>query len=403
MVPEDVSSVQVPLETLALVSIEVREPSRRIFPVIGTGLVGALVAGVGMALVGIAGAYVGALVGALLLPLALRSGVRHLPASELIVEPDAVRLPALARTLRPADVRSAYEVPSERGLVLDLTDGTALFLRFAEHRFERVAAVLGVAPAQRTLVVPLRRMLGAFTLGLVTFIASLLAAGLLAIIAAILISGTAAFVVIAALPILATILVVRRFGAPRVEVGTDGVRVLGLWRQTFVAHRDVLRVNHARTPGAHGGASVVIERATGAAVHLPLVAATSDRIEGLVQRLETASAITARARAIDALGRNGRPLDTWRAGAQALATRETSFRDAPVTREDLEALLKDPTSPAEQRVGAAMAVRAMVGDAGRARVRVVASATADEHLRVALEQAADGTLDEAVMARLPGR
>lgn len=62
-----------------------------------------------------------------------------------------------------------------------------------------------------------------------------------------------------------------------------------------------------------------------------------------------------------------------------------------------ESVLEDPTSRAEDRVGAALALRATGADGAAERIRVAASTTANPRLRVALDATAEDALDDEML------
>jgi hypothetical protein len=91
--------------------------------------------------------------------------------------------------------------------------------------------------------------------------------------------------------------------------------------------------------------------------------------------------------------------------AHALASliRAAGYRTGAVTARDLAAVIEDATLSAEHRVGATLALQAADPEEARAHARLAAAACADKDLRVALEQAAEGELDEEQLARLATR
>jgi len=62
-------------------------------------------------------------------------------------------------------------------------------------------------------------------------------------------------------------------------------------------------------------------------------------------------------------------------------------------------VLESTAAPRERRIGAALALRAASHPEARARIRAAAETSADEDLRVALEQAAKGEMDEQALER----
>lgn len=120
----------------------------------------------------------------------------------------------------------------------------------------------------------------------------------------------------------------------------------------------------------------------------------------VLARLETARAGAAARpegqRLAELLANAGKSFADLRAMAARLLVSSVGFRDATVTETEVAALLDDPQATAEQRIAAAIALAARDGS-GRARVRVAAESCASPKLRVALDAAAEGTLDDAML------
>lgn len=93
--------------------------------------------------------------------------------------------------------------------------------------------------------------------------------------------------------------------------------------------------------------------------------------------------------------RGGRTLEAWREHLRAHAN-DVGYREAARPVDVAAAVLHSPRSTNDERVGAALAMR--VAGEPPERIRVAASAAADEHLRVALETIADDD-DDAVLDR----
>jgi hypothetical protein len=99
-----------------------------------------------------------------------------------------------------------------------------------------------------------------------------------------------------------------------------------------------------------------------------------------------------------------RMLDRARAPVAAWAERlrerfaKRGYRHAAgIAEDELDRAIHDAALPAARRVGAALAVCAAGGDEGRERVLRVAERLETPALRIAVERAAEGTLDEAAM------
>jgi hypothetical protein len=162
-------------------------------------------------------------------------------------------------------------------------------------------------------------------------------------------------------------LLARAVRPPEIVVGDDSVRVEGAFRARSVPLGAPL--------GVPGDVLVDAERVTA------LQRLSADRAQ--------VSAASPERRAL--FGRDGKPIAEWRA-ALAAALEGASYRGAALTADEARATLRSPEATAEQRVGAAIALR-IAGEPER--VRVAAAATADDRVRVALEAALEE--DEAAV------
>ncbi|AUX25033.1 hypothetical protein SOCEGT47_055750 [Sorangium cellulosum] len=100
------------------------------------------------------------------------------------------------------------------------------------------------------------------------------------------------------------------------------------------------------------------------------------------------------------LERRGRPAPAWRAALRCLmAEAGADYRTAKLTREQALAVLEDGGAPAELRIGAALALSSARDRATAERLRIAAEGCASCDVRIALEQAADGEVDEGTLDR----
>lgn len=192
--------------------------------------------------------------------------------------------------------------------------------------------------------------------------------------------------------------------APRwVHIGTDGVLVQGALRRRFVPHGEIERVEHANGGFAGGMHVVQITLRDGSTVALP--AGSHEEVATLIGRLEAAQEAAAtqdRGRLLESIARNGRPLAEWREALGALVAR-TGYRTAAHDLEAVMRIVEDATAPVEQRVAAALAARPHGGEAAQRRIRIAAEACADPPLRVALERASTGELDDEELEEIGAR
>ena len=184
-------------------------------------------------------------------------------------------------------------------------------------------------------------------------------------------------------PVLAGLLATLAFWGPSARLGEDGLFVGKPFRRRFIPLPVLDSFERS------GDALVVRLRGGRAPIHLSFVGAAK-QISAAEARLARmiATAQERRARAFGVLERGGRTVTEWRS---ALATVLTGggFRDAAVSQDQIEDVLDDPAATVEQRIGAALALRAADRATAAGRIRVAAESSAHPRLRVALERVAD--------------
>lgn len=100
------------------------------------------------------------------------------------------------------------------------------------------------------------------------------------------------------------------------------------------------------------------------------------------------------------LERRGRALPVWQETLRALVRQAGGgYRVAALSSDQALEVLQDGRAPVEVRIGAAMALSTGDDRAATRRLRAAIAACASEEVRAALEQAAEGELEEATLAR----
>lgn len=183
-----------------------------------------------------------------------------------------------------------------------------------------------------------------------------------------------------------------------IEIGADALRARGRLTTVLARFAELEAVRVVET--ARGGRLELVFR-DGRRVQA-LLDPDDDRMRAAVlARIEAARAAAASReegqRLAELLGRAGRSLSELREVAANVLGAAIGFRDASVTESEVAALLDDPQAGAAQRIAAAIALAGQ-SQAGPARVRVVAERCASPKLRVALEAAATGALDDGMLA-----
>lgn len=302
-----------------------------------------------------------------------------------------------SRSIPRDQLLSGIVIPAPRPRAqLRLRGGRVLDLEVpSEQEGTRLLAALGIGPDKRRVAAALgtanRQLLAGcigFPMAMILWLALLLnIPG--DVVSTPVISGTWLLLT------LASAWVLRRAARPtQVVVGADGVRIERPFSTRWIPYADLLAIQA-------GGARLKLI-AEGARkpdeVHAPggVAEALADRIREAHKR---AAAGAGAPRGADALERRGRDLAAWREDLRKLLA-AGDYRASSLTPEDAIAALEDPDAPRDRRVGAALALRIAEHPEARERIRFAADTSADEDLRAALEQAAEGEIEEAALARV---
>jgi hypothetical protein len=208
-----------------------------------------------------------------------------------------------------------------------------------------------------------------------------------------------------ATPFLGMVAVVALFVLPaRLVVGADGIAHRWLFFRRFIDYADVSTVTRYRR-GKEEGLSILLE--SNETVRIPIesggisetghAAAIEERVNEALDAWQRGGAVADEAR----LGRGERALSDWITALKAMgAGADAGPRQAPVPRDRLWRIVEDPRADHAARAAAAVALGGGE-DEERARLRVVAEATAAPRLRVAIEAAAgqdEAAIGEALAA-----
>ena len=184
------------------------------------------------------------------------------------------------------------------------------------------------------------------------------------------------------------------WGPVKLVVGADGVVVDRARRDEFVPYGQVASVTMKHD-------AVVFHLDDGSRVRARARHLSDVQESELKARIDAAIAAfhhgSSSAEALSQLDRGGRPIAAWRAALAAQLERQSSYRETPLTREQLFAVLESAAAPAERRLAAAVSLSA-AGDAEIAtRIRVAAEACARPRVRIALTGVAEGAIDDAAI------
>ncbi len=313
----------------------------------------------------------------------------------LSVDASGVRTPS--RLIPAASVESAWTLREPDGARVELQLDNGDVFGATVDTPEAAAAVLdaaGVDPSRRAMRMPLGGAAARIGLGFITAIPAACASSAVAVaIAGVLHLPSAALgFLIFTLFTVGLAAAVRLLAPPVVSVGRDGLSVRGGYSSWFVSFDEIRQVVYGRN-------EVTLLLRDGRSRRIATYGATPARREALSARI--AAGVEASRAPLDlsvrlaALDRNGRSVEEWRAALVDLTDARDGYRQTDLTRAEVQGALDDPNTSPERRIGAAYALAAMDPHEGVTRVRVVAETVAHEPVRIALEQAADGTLDEA--------
>ena len=297
--------------------------------------------------------------------------------------------------VRRERVATGFEEPATSSVVIVLDDGREIALALpGDDEPEEVLEHLGVAVAQRSLSLPLRGTVGAGTWAFIG-----MAIGL---VAGVIVDG--AFDVGPLVPLALVAACAGTLGVwlgrPSVTIGVDGIRIKGALGARFVPFCEVESVGWSVPPGQGRGGGVIRVVARNRTIELPLYGAPHARVQSLRHRIEQAAERHAggRARKVLSLGRAGRTVEAWRTEVKRVASADAGFRDAALGPADFERILADASAPADERIGAALALRVAAPEAAPSAIRVAMQTSADEALRGGLAATLDDddpALDEA--------
>lgn len=195
-------------------------------------------------------------------------------------------------------------------------------------------------------------------------------------------------------PWLAGVLAQRWIGGREVEIGADAVRARAFpWGERSARIADITDVRE-------GALAIELVTGDGRALSIPGDAPAPLRA-AMLRRVAAARAALADRRADPALvallARGARAFEEWRGSLARVREAGATLREAAIGSDRIAAVLADAGAPADQRVGAALALLAIDRAEAAPRVRVAAETSASPALRVALEAAAAGELDEPLL------
>lgn len=176
----------------------------------------------------------------------------------------------------------------------------------------------------------------------------------------------------------------RVFAAPILTLGHDGIRLERRSTKTFIPRDQIRRL---WMPGRN--LPPVIELANGKGIGLGAVLLDDARVRAAIDLSAAQFDDHPPPERAAAFERSGRDARTWRADVRAKL--DPGYRASAVSVDDANAVLASPHSTVEQKLGAAMTLRA-AGEPPE-RVRIAAEGAADPRVRIAFEAIADDADD----------
>lgn len=203
------------------------------------------------------------------------------------------------------------------------------------------------------------------------------------------------------------VLLAYRITGARLTVGADGILRRGAGRKEFIPYAEIDAVRFCVQPSsgsAQQAQGVEIRLRSAERIQWMMLFASTDepRMETLraLERIREAMESYQRrsaAASVALLERRGRPVAAWINAARGLGSgANADHRTAPLPADVLWSVVEDPSAPSDSRVGAAVALRAGLDEAGMRELRIAVDATAEPRLRIALDAAL--AEDEAALA-----
>lgn len=290
-----------------------------------------------------------------------------------------------------AGVESCVVAPTAAGpeLHIGLSDGNEISILVAdESTAERLLDMFGVGHERRRTRVRWANSLGRIAAGALGFTITLVA-GLTVALSVPEPFGVPALLLAVVAPFISAGLFSELLAWREIEVGTDGIAWRFHGRRKLVPLRDVARVE-AR------GDHLVVGLVDGS--ERCFVVSRAGFAEGLRRRIESVLSAMGGARGKQAFFARGElGFSEWTERMRNLLAKGTSLRELPVDPSDAVRVLEDPDAEPAMRVGAALALAQLGEPALAHKVRVVADTCVSPKLRIALETAAAGDVEEEVV------
>jgi hypothetical protein len=187
------------------------------------------------------------------------------------------------------------------------------------------------------------------------------------------------------------------YGRARVTVGADGILLSGAFRRRFIPFNEVESAT-AEDDGGQSSCTVVIRTRKHGSIARRMKAGAA---QAAVGRIERSLAVRDENPAPHRLSlrREGADARTWLSRLRSLA-RSEPYRAVSAPGESLWRLIDDPGAAETERAAAAVVIGAAANGEERRRLRQVAARVASPRVRVAIECAASGAVDDELVAAI---
>jgi hypothetical protein len=186
-------------------------------------------------------------------------------------------------------------------------------------------------------------------------------------------------------------------GRRRVAVGADGILLSGAFRRRFIPFNEVesAMTEQGRWPTSR---RIVIQTRTQGSVVRSMKAGAA---EAAVARIEQSLAVRDGGSASSGvpLRREGADARTWLGRLRSLG-RSGPYREVGAPGDSLWRLIDDPSATETERAAAAVVLGAAANGEERQRLRQVAARVASPRVRVAIECAASGVVEDELVAAM---
>jgi hypothetical protein len=311
------------------------------------------------------------------------------------------------------DVHQAWIEHTTKGfvVVIELEGRRKLLVELPTHGEARsLLGAIGCDPSQQVARFPLASRLVRWGLGpfLLTWLTYLVAVVVLSLFIAPLAAWPWPLVKLPLVAVLWAIAALiarwywRSLRPDPVAVGADGIQLGSSTKQRFLSYAQVARIFREPTQGILGPPKPTLIVETTAGDRIPLSMATlvgpdERRLDALERRIEESlqrfRQTGGRAGVAARLAREGRTPKEWRRWLGELL-QSSDYRRPTCAEDDLIEVLSDDAVGSEVRLGAALALLEHDPKHHRRRVEAVRERCAHPKLRIALDGALGGTLDD---------